>query len=62
MKRQTEPLKRLGYRIDEFCFVTNTSRAQAYEDMKTGKLPYVIIGGRRFITNETADTLLKKGE
>jgi hypothetical protein len=28
--------------------------------MKTGRLSYVEIGGRRFITNEAADALLKQ--
>jgi len=51
-----------GYRVGDWCEAHLTSRSQAYAMMKRGTLPYVIIGGRRFITNEAADTLLEKGE
>jgi hypothetical protein len=34
----------------------------AYKMMADGRLHYVVIGGRRFIPNETAEKLLSDGE
>jgi len=58
-RKQIEPL---GYRVKDFCLALDTSPAQAYEMMRDGRLPYVVIGGRRFITNETVERLLSSGE
>ena len=51
-----------GYRVGQWCEAFQSSRATAYKMMADGRLPYVVIGGRRFITNEAADDLLASGE
>ena len=63
MSTPTErPVERLGYRIKDFCLAFDISPAQVYKRMNEGKLPYVMIGGRRFISNETVQKLLTDGE
>jgi len=57
-----EPVERRGYRVNDWCRAFSTSRATAYNMMTDGRLPYVIIGGRRFIPDLAADSLLKTGE
>jgi predicted site-specific integrase-resolvase len=52
--------RRRGYRINDWCEAFQTSRGTAYKMMNDGRLQYVEIGGRRFITNEAADALLKQ--
>ena len=59
---KNRPIERLGYRVKDFCLALDTSPAQAYQMMADGRLPYVTIGGRRFITNETVEKLLNDGE
>ena len=54
------PVERRGYRIAEFCAAFCCSRDTAYELMKSGKLHYVDLGGRRFIPIEAAEALLKQ--
>ena len=59
---EREPVRRRGYRVRDWCEAFDTSPAQAYKMMSDGRLPYVVIGGRRFITNETAEKLLNSGD
>jgi hypothetical protein len=56
------PIERRGYRVRDWCAAFDTSPAMAYKMMADGRLPYVVIAGRRFITNETAEKLLSDGE
>jgi hypothetical protein len=55
-------VERRGYRVNDWCDAFQSSRATAYKMMSDGRLPYVVIGGRRFITNAAADELLTAGE
>jgi predicted site-specific integrase-resolvase len=53
-------VERRGYNVSEWCEAFRRSRDTAYKMMKTGKLRYVIIGGRRFIPTEAAEALLNE--
>jgi hypothetical protein len=55
-KREVEPL---GLRVRPWCKATDTSPATAYKMMADGRLPYVVIGGRRFIPNSVIQRLLE---
>ena len=57
-----EPMTRRGYRVADWCEAFQCSRATAYKMMHDGRLPFVVIGGRRFITNAAANELLTAGE
>jgi len=57
-----EHVERRGYRVNDWCRAFSTSRATAYNMMGDGRLPYVIIGGRRFIPDTAADALIETGE
>jgi hypothetical protein len=57
-KSTKQEIKPRGYRVAQWCEAFQTSRAAAYKMMADGRLPYVVIGGRRFIPNEIADELL----
>ena len=61
-QRQRQPIKPRGYRVADWCEAFDTSRAQAYKMMNDGRLPYVVIGGRRFIPDAVAEKLLNTGE
>jgi excisionase family DNA binding protein len=56
------PVERRGYRVAEFCQAFCCSRDTAYQMMKSGKLRWVDLGGRRFIPTEAAEALLKPTE
>jgi predicted site-specific integrase-resolvase len=58
-RKDKQQVRRRGYRVDEWCEAYRTSRAKAYELMTSGKLAYVKLGGRRFITEEAAEALLE---
>jgi len=60
--RRRDQVERQGYRIAQWCEAFQCSRATAYKMMHDGRLPFVVIGGRRFITNAAADELLTAGE
>jgi predicted site-specific integrase-resolvase len=59
---EREPVTRRGYRVADWCEAFQTSRAQAYKMMNDGRLPFVVIGGRRFIPDTAAEALLETGE
>ena len=61
-RRKVPDVPRRGYRISEWCEAFRTSRAEAYEMMSDGRLPYVVIGGRRFIPDTAAEALLETSE
>jgi predicted site-specific integrase-resolvase len=61
-KHPKQEVKPRGYRVTQWCEAFQSSRATAYKMMADGRLPYVVIGGRRFITNDAADALLETGE
>jgi len=49
------PLPRRLYGIDEYVEVSGKCRAQIYNEMNAGKLPFVIDGGRRKIPVDFID-------
>ena len=53
------PVERRGYNVAEWCEAFGRSRDTAYKLMRSGRLRYVDIGGRRFIPNEAAEELLQ---
>ena len=54
-----QPVERRGYDVREWCEAFNRSADTAYKLMRSGRLRYVDLGGRRFIPNEAAEALLK---
>jgi hypothetical protein len=56
---QSQPVERKGYNVTEWCEAYRRSRATAYLLMKSGKLRYVELGGRRFIPIEAAEALVQ---
>lgn len=53
---------RRGYRISDYCRAYSVSHETAYQLMRSGKLKYVMIGGRRMILAESAEVLLRTGD
>jgi Helix-turn-helix domain len=51
-------IKQRGYNVQEWCYAFGRSRETAYKLMRSGKLRYVDLGGRRFIPHEAAEELL----
>jgi len=45
-RRRTRKLSRLAYTINEWCELTNQSRASVYRQMAAGTLRYVALGER----------------
>ena len=60
--REKPQPERRGYRILDWCAAYDTSPAMAYKMMNDGRLRYVVIGGRRWISNEEAERLHRDGE
>jgi len=60
--KQRERVRPAGMRVRTFCEAFDVSPATAYKMMADGRLPYVYIGGRRFIDNDTAEKLRRDGE
>jgi predicted DNA-binding transcriptional regulator AlpA len=58
-KTQAPPVTRRAYRINETCIALGICRSNAYSMMDSGELPYVVIGGRRHITSDTIEALVK---
>jgi Helix-turn-helix domain len=54
--------ERRAYRIAEFCERFGLSRETAYSLMRSGKVTYVMICGRRLILAESAEALLQTGD
>lgn len=48
----TNPHERLAYSVDEAAAITGLSRDLLYDQMRTGKLPYLKVGRRRIITRQ----------
>jgi hypothetical protein len=48
-----------AYQINRACIVLDISRSKAYSDMQSGSLPYVLIGGRRHITADVIEALVR---
>jgi excisionase family DNA binding protein len=62
LKNPPQPRQRLApllYSVDEYCDLTATSRPKAYNDMRSGSLPYVTVGGRRKIPVSVIEELCK---
>jgi predicted DNA-binding transcriptional regulator AlpA len=58
-KTRAPPVTRRAYRINETCIALGICRSNAYSMMDSGELPYVVIGGRRHITSDTIEALVR---
>jgi hypothetical protein len=58
-KTQATPVQRRAFSINKACIVLDVCRATAYQMMRSGELPYVEYGGRRHITSDTIETLIR---
>ena len=54
-----DKFERRAYRIDDFCRIFGLGRTGVYRLLKEGKLPSVVIGGRRLIPADAAEALLR---
>ena len=52
---------RRAYRVNEYCDAFRVSRATVYQLIKKGKLRTVRVAGRRLISVEEAERLLREG-
>jgi hypothetical protein len=48
-----------AYRVNDFCRLYGIGRSGVYKLLKEGKLPSVIIAGRRVIPRDAAEALLR---
>ena len=55
-----QPEERLSYSVDEAAAITGLSRDLLYDQMRTGKLAYLKIGGRRIITRQHLEAFLNR--
>jgi predicted DNA-binding transcriptional regulator AlpA len=55
------PAEKRALRVNDFCDAYGVSRATVYKMMKKGALRTVLIGGRRVVPVEVAETLLREG-
>jgi predicted site-specific integrase-resolvase len=55
------PLKRIGYRVNDFCAVTGIGRTSLYDLINAGKIRTVRIAGRRIIPAGEADRIMTEG-
>jgi excisionase family DNA binding protein len=51
-----------AYRVNDFCRLYGIGRSGVYKLLKEGKLPSVVVAGRRLIPRDAAETLLQGGE
>jgi hypothetical protein len=56
-KRPSAPLKRRGYRLNEFVAMSGMSRAALYRKIKSGAIKVTHVDGMPFITAETVREL-----
>jgi predicted DNA-binding transcriptional regulator AlpA len=56
--RASAPLKRRGYRLNEFVAMSGMSRATVYRKIKSGTIKVVHLDGMPIITAETVRELL----
>jgi len=63
MRTQTSPpIDKRAFRVDEFCEAYGIGRSGVYKLLKEGKLPSVVIAGRRVIPKDAAEALLRSSE
>jgi excisionase family DNA binding protein len=63
MRTQTSPPSDpRAYRVNDFCRLYGIGRSGVYKLLKEGKLPSVVIAGRRLIPRDAAEALLRGGE
>jgi excisionase family DNA binding protein len=55
------PLKRLGYRVNDFVAITGISRSTFYDLLKDGKIKTIRIGGRRIVPAIEAERIVVEG-
>ncbi len=55
------PLKRIGYRVNDFCLVTGIGRTSLYDLINSGKIRTVRIAGRRIIPAGEAERIMAEG-
>jgi hypothetical protein len=58
-KKTAPPVMRRAYRINEACTALGISRSGAYLEMSAGRLPYVVICGRRHIPADAVEALVR---
>ena len=51
-----------AYRVNDFCRLYGIGRSGVYKLLKEGKLPSVIVAGRRLIPRDAAVALLRDDE
>jgi excisionase family DNA binding protein len=51
-----------AYRVNDFCRLYGIGRSGLYKLLKEGKLPSVVIAGRRLIPRDAAEALLLGGK
>lgn len=51
-----------AYRVNDFCRLYGIGRSGVYKLLKDGKLPSVVIAGRRIIPRDAAEALLRGDE
>ena len=57
----SEPVQRRAYHVNEFCQLYGIGRSGLYKLLKEGKLPSVVVAGRRLIPHDAAEALLQDG-
>ena len=48
-----------AYRVNDFCRLYGIGRSGVYKLLKEGKLPSVVIAGRRLVPRDAAEALLR---
>ena len=51
-----------AYHVNDFCRLYGIGRSGVYKLLKEGKLPNVVVAGRRVIPRDAAEALLAGGE
>lgn len=51
-----------AYRVNDFCRLFGIGRSGVYKLLKEGKLPSVVIAGRRVIPRDAAEALLRESK
>jgi excisionase family DNA binding protein len=59
MRPYKESFERRAYRINDFCKTFGLGRTSVYKLIREGKLPSVLVGGRRLIPSDRAEALLR---
>jgi excisionase family DNA binding protein len=53
------PPARRAYHVNDFCQRYGVGRSGVYKLLKEGKLPSVVVAGRRLIPHDAAEALLR---